>query len=232
MKLVFVLLLLFFSFSCFAQSEAVKFEKDIDFLLYLGQNGQYADFEFYGEKILKQDSLAESQKDSLNFILGYINYKRLNYDKSINFLGRVSKESMFYPKSRFYSEICYVDKHDYPTAFNYLNQIKLDSTNELLQQLKSFELAGLSLLKRDYNSFETIASSFNTTNTLLNNEQLLMHKNYNQLKSLKRKSPFLAGTLSAIIPGLGLAYAGNNGQALAAFSSSSSIRSAYYGNIY
>ena len=36
-------------------------------------------------------------------------------------------------------------------------------------------------------------------------------------RKLKRKSPFVAGMLSAIVPGLGKVYAGNNGQAIASF---------------
>jgi hypothetical protein len=149
--------------------------------------------------------------------MGFINFKRLNYDKSLIFLSHISDESLLYPKSSFYSEICYIEKHDYKIAFNYLKPILLDKTNDLLQQLKSFELAGLSLLKRDYDAFDSLSGTFNTTNAMLNNEQMLLKKNYSELKNLKRKSPLLAGTLSAVVPGLGLVYAGNNGQALADF---------------
>jgi hypothetical protein len=209
---------LLFSFSCFAQPSTFDFEKELDFLLYLGQNGQHADIDFYGDKLLNQKDLNKGQKDSLNFFLGFINFKGLNYDKSIKFLSKVSDESMFYPKSTFYSEICFIEKHDYFNAYNNLREVQLDKNNDLLQQLKSFELAGLSLLNRDYKSFDSLSVLFNTNNIILSNEQQLQkNEYYYKLKHLKRKSPFFAGSLSAIVPGLGLAYAGNNGQALAAF---------------
>jgi hypothetical protein len=218
MKLFLYFISLLFSFSCFAQSSTFDFEKELDFLLYLGQNGQHADIYFYGDELLNKKDLNKSQKDSLNFFMGIIHFKELNYDKSIKFLSRVSDESMFYPKSTFYSEICFIEKHDYSTAFNSLKEVQLDKNNDLLQQLKSFELAGLSLLKRDYKSFDSLSVFFNTSNVILSNEQQLQKKEYyNKLKNLKRRSPVLAGTLSAIVPGLGLVYAGNNGQALAAF---------------
>lgn len=217
MKLFFYILFFLFSSSCFAQSSSSSLDKDLDFIFYLAQHGQFTDIDFYGNKLLSNNNLTGSQKDSLNFVLGHIEFKRFNYDKSRVFLTRVSRESWFYPKSSFYTEICSVNKSDYETAYNYLKPIEFDKSNELLNQLKLFELAGLSLLKRDYSSFDSLSSLFNTTNEILNKEQLLLKENLYELKKLKRKSPVIAGTLSAIIPGLGLAYAGNNGQALATF---------------
>jgi tetratricopeptide (TPR) repeat protein len=205
------------SFACLAQSSSNKFEKDLDFLFYLGQNGQHTDFDYYGEKLLTQDSLNKSQKDSLNFILGVINFKLQHYDKSLRFLPKVSDESLFYPKSNFFSGICYVENKDYRTAFSHLQKARLNQYDDLLQQLKTFELAGISLLERNYQAYDSLNATFSTSNAMLNNEYQLLQKNYNELKTLKRKSPFVAGSLSAIVPGLGLAYAGNNGQALAAF---------------
>jgi hypothetical protein len=218
MKFSVCLMALIFSCSCLAQTSTFDFEKELDFLLYLGQNGQQADVDFYGNRLLSQKDLNKGQKDSLNFFMGIINFKQLNYDGSIKFLSKVSGGSIFYPKSTFYSEICFIEKNKYATAFNHLKDVTLDKNNELLQQLKTFELAGLSLLKRDYKSFDSLSVLFNTNNIILNNEQQLQKKEYYPgLKNLKRKSPFLAGTLSAIVPGLGLVYAGNNGQALSDF---------------
>jgi hypothetical protein len=217
MRLFFYFISLLFSFSCFAQSSEFNFEKELDFILYLGQNGQRGDIDFYGEKLLKKESLSISQKDSLKFFMGFINFKWLNYDKSLGFLKEVSDQSIFYPKSVFYSELCYIENKNYSSAFRHLNKIHLDDNNDLLQQLKSFELAGLSLLNRDYHSYDSLSLRINTDNTILIRERQYQSDYYGQLKKLKRKSPFIAGSLSAIVPGLGMVYAGNNGQALAAF---------------
>lgn len=206
-----------YSFTCFAQSSSVSFEKEIDFILYLGQNKQYNDIDFYGERLLNQGKLNLGQKDSLNFFMGFINYNRSNYDKTLSFFSRVSNESIFSPKSTFYSELCFLEKHDHRNAFNFLKSIQLDKSNSILQELKSFELSGLSLLNRDYKSFDSLSFAFKTENEILVKEYKLQQDSYTQLKKLRRKSPFIAGTLSAVVPGLGLVYAGNNGQALSAF---------------
>ena len=217
MKISFSLLFLIVSFSCFSQLSSYNLDNDINFILYLGQNGQYSDIEFYGDKLIKQDYLNNSQKDSINYIIGFINFNRSNFDKSIHYFSNVSEQSMFFPKSTFYSELCYIEKGEFKSAYNHLNTTQLDRNNKLLLQLNSFELAGLSLLNREYATFDSLSNTFSTTNSVLDNEQQYLKKDYLDIKNLKMKSPLLAGTLSAIIPGLGLAYAGNRGQALSAF---------------
>jgi TM2 domain-containing membrane protein YozV len=65
--------------------------------------------------------------------------------------------------------------------------------------------------------FDSLSNYHNFQNPLIK-EELENLKKYSSIeKKIKRKSPFIAGTLSAIIPGLGKVYAGNNGQALASF---------------
>ncbi len=216
-KIIIYFSLILFSLSGFTQNLNLNFDNDINFLLYLGQNGQYADIDFQGEKLLNQKYLNLGQKDTLNYFLGFLNYKRSIFIKSIHYLSNVSDESMFYPKASFYTELSYVEQQEFKTAYNYIKAVNIDSINDLLLQLKSFELAGLSLLNRDYITYDSLSHNFNSTNSVLNSEQQYLIKDNFELKSVKRKSPLLAGTLSAVVPGLGLAYAGNNGQALAAF---------------
>ncbi len=208
--------LLFVSFVCKAQQDSISLSKHIDFLIYLNDNGQLDDLNYQGDKLLLNKYYNNDQKDSLNFILGMINYRASKHSQSLHYLKEVTDSSIFYYKSKFYSGICQTEFHEYDSAFATIANLPTGDV-ELLSQLKTYELAAFSLLKRDYLGYDSLALKFNSDDSLLHSEQIILNDNQQKLRNLKRRSPLVAGTLSAIIPGLGLAYSGNNGQALAAF---------------
>ena len=211
--------LLFFmmiSFVCRAQQDSFTIDKHIDFLIYLYQNGQQDDFDFASEKLLARPNFNDDQRDSLNYIIGIVNFQKKKYYRSLSYLKNVSERSGFFYKSIFYLSVCHSENLHFDSAFAAISPLETGDAKNLFQ-LKMYELAAFSLMKRDYKAYDSLAAKFNSTDTLLSKEQQILISNQQQLKTLKRKSPLVAGTLSAIIPGLGLAYSGNNGQALAAF---------------
>lgn len=218
MKLKFISLLFFtlISFVCRAQQDSFNLDKHLDFLMYLYENGQQDDFDFAGDKLLSHSNLTIGQKDSVNYIIGIVNFRKKKYNRSLNYLKSVSEESMYFYKSVFYLSVCHSENLHFDSAFAAIFPLETGDAENLFQ-LKTYELAAFSLMKRDYKSFDTLAAKFNSNDTLLLREEKIIVENQQQLRTLKRKSPIVAGTLSAIIPGLGLAYSGNNGQALAAF---------------
>jgi len=212
----FLVLLLSVSNYCHGQDDIKDVNSEIDFLLYLTQNGQKNDFDYYGDYLLNKN-LTLSQKDSINYLLGYVNYLGMSSTKANAYFSQVTDQSFFYPNSIFYRSLSLVEEKKFNIAYNGLHRAKLDTNNVFLHQLQIFELAGLSLLNRNFASFDSLSKLFQVDSELLNEEQSILKKNYTVLYNFKRKSPFTAGLLSAVIPGLGKAYTGNNGQALATF---------------
>jgi hypothetical protein len=73
------------------------------------------------------------------------------------------------------------------------------------------------VLNKKFNSFDSISRTFDSKIQILKNEQDNLIKYAKKSKDLRRKSAFTAGFLSAVLPGLGKVYAGNNAQGLSSF---------------
>ena len=217
MRSSFVLIFVSFYFFSNAQTKNDDTGKSIDFLLYMAGTHQTNECNFYGEQLLNDTTLSIESKDSISFLLGEINLRNKNTGKAYNYFRRVSGASLFYYKSQFTSAMLDVDDKRYDTATVHLQQMEVDSNSILVKELKDFEIAGLSLLTNDHATFDSLSKQFNSSDTLLQSEQQTLQLNALQLRLVKKKSALVAGLLSAVIPGLGKVYTGNNGQALAAF---------------
>jgi hypothetical protein len=70
------------------------------------------------------------------------------------------------------------------------------------------QLAGFSILEKDFHTFDSLKQYFtyDRIDTQQQFENLLIYRN--DMKSLKRKSPLVAGVLSGLIPGAGRVYGG------------------------
>jgi TM2 domain-containing membrane protein YozV len=88
-----------------------------------------------------------------------------------------------------------------------------DST---LIELKKFQQAASALMQRDFLTFEKIGQSFTYNNFSCAEEQKELFKRKQDIIKNKRKSPLLAGLMSAVVPGSGKFYAGYRGQAISA----------------
>ena len=87
----------------------------------------------------------------------------------------------------------------------------------MYNQFKNFQFAGLALLKKDYQNFSDYATNFSFSNYAFGNEEKKLNEYKQKMISHRKKSPFIAATLSAIIPGAGKWYAGKKKEALGAF---------------
>jgi hypothetical protein len=216
-KRIFTLLFILISNLSISQTTDTTFSHELDFLIHLEENAQIEDFNYYGTKLINERAFNIDQLDSLHYIIGFINYKFKNHSSAEIHLKSVSDQSIYYYKSVFYAVSSSLELKNTSEAYNYLFQKDFSDTDELIIQLQKHELAGIALLKRDFALYDSISASFETKNKILLEEHKLQTTYCNDLKNLKRKSPLVAGALSAIIPGAGLCYSGNNGQGLAAF---------------
>lgn len=208
----------FLSFSASAQGspdlKEVKknFSQEIKFASYLLNNREYNDalMSLHGLK-----SSIQSQTDSLNYFLGWTHYNFKSLDSSAFYFNQVISGSPFYHKSKFYQAFDYTYIRKFSDAKATLNEISL-SGNTDFQLLNNFQNAGIALLERDYKTFDSLAAKFDYTFYPLATEQESMKEYYSDLKKVKRKSPVVAGLLSAAVPGLGKYYAGYRMQGVAA----------------
>ncbi len=213
MKNILVITFIFLSFIAKSQS---NFKDELNFLFHLTENKLIDDAVFYGNKLLKNEKYTESQKDTINYFLGRLLIGSSADTLAPLYLNAISINSNFYYFGRFNEVDQLLKQKKIDTAFARVTQID-SSTSEVINQLINFEKAGLYLYTNQPKRFDSLAMFFHSDEPELNAEQLSM-KSYAEInRKLKRKSPFVAGMLSAVIPGLGKVYAGNNGQAIASF---------------
>lgn len=188
-----------------------NFGKEIEFISHLQDNSEFKNSVYLANKI-DAVNLSQPQKDSLNYYIGWANYNIKILDTSVLYLKKVSPQSPLYIKSVFYTANNYSYLKMYPEALHASNA-SLSDTN--YRQLSYLQMAGIHLLRRDYKSFDSISRLFNYANFNVSPEQKEMLAYEKSLKTVKKKSPLVAGLLSAVVPGLGKFYAGKKGQSLA-----------------
>lgn len=160
-------------------------------------------------------SLAVTQKDSLFFQLGWLAYSRKQLPLSATCFLRVSPVSAVYVQCLFFAAYSLTFTGQRDSATHILNNISTaDSTTN---ELKNFELAGLSLLKRDTTAYHVFRQQFTYTAYAFANEERHMDLYQHKLTTNRKKSPLLAGLYSALIPGSGKIYAGKKKQGIGAF---------------
>jgi hypothetical protein len=159
--------------------------------------------------------LSRASKDSLFYLLGWATYSGKELDKAIGWLLRVSPGSPQYRKSRFFAAYCQAFQGRRDSAVAELKELPLPDSVQ--NELRSLQLAGIALLKRDYPDWLVLRNQFTYSSYIFTKEERRMGHYYDMLSGFRRRSPLLAGLYSAVIPGLGKFYAGKKKQGIAAF---------------
>lgn len=203
--------------SASAQDTTFSLSRDYAFANHLANQGNHNDAIYVLNKAHKP-GLSQAQKDSIDYLIGFYHYEVKQLDMSLQHFAKVTETSSFYVKSRFLGAFDYAFTNRPKEATAFLDASKLPVNDDKLAQLKNFELAGLALLRRDYDEFDTLASQFTEDHYAFAKEQENLLKLREKLNTMKRKSPFLGGLMSAIIPGSGKMYAGKWGEGMGALS--------------
>ncbi len=191
----------------YAQSQ---FSKDYEFLIHLESISSYNEGLVYLNNI-KAKYTSQGQLDTLNFYQAKFEYFQKNRLQSISFFDKVSKENLgYWNASKFYSSLQFSYLGNYDLASKSLTFT--DSLSSVLSELKNFELAGIALLSRDFDKYRTISNSYTSDHFQLKDHQIALDQTFKELQSQKNKSPFVAGMMSAVIPGAGKFYLGKIGQ--------------------
>lgn len=90
-------------------------------------------------------------------------------------------------------------------------------SDSLAFQARNLQLAGLSLLDRAYDDYPKYSSGFGNSHYSLADEEIVLEDCYKTMKEHNYQSMFLAGALSAILPGAGKIYAHKAGEGISSF---------------
>ncbi len=207
---VFTFLILLVQPHCMMAQVKTEFHKEISFINHLVSRNSYQEALYLLEKL---ETEIPQQKDSLNYLSGWILYNQKALEASTFYLRQVSTQSPHYAKSNFFA------------AYNlsYLNR-----TNESLSLLANFDTlvlpvqksmvnfqkAGISLLDRRLDDFSGYADSFQGSYSVMAREEERLKGYHINLLERPKKSPVVAGLLSATIPGLGKMYAGKSSEGI------------------
>lgn len=209
--LFFVFFLILFE-NIHAQQLKRPFHDDMRFIQYLQDKDQYQSAIIALNEI-PDAALNLSQQDSLNYLKGWSFYNIKSLDSSSFYLLKVDTSFALYFKSRFFGAYNYIYLQHYNEATKVLGN--LAGMNPINEETKYFEQAGIALMKKNYPAFDTLSNKFSYDFYALSAQEKRFLNYKVQLQEIKKRSPLVAGLMSAIIPGTGKIYAGKTFQGIA-----------------
>ncbi len=187
-----------------------EFRHDLAFAQYLMSYELYRDAQFLLDQLCSNQIVAKNQLDSALYYKAWLQYFSQDFDQALYTVQEIDSNSAIYVSSMFLSAMCFLEIKDYDESKLVYSKIPF-GLNETQQAIKGLNLAGIALLERDYAKYDSIAATLPQNNFSIASsiESLAGYKI--DMISYKRKSAFLAGLLSAIVPGLGKYYVGYRG---------------------
>ncbi len=182
---------------------------DVEFMTYLVNNRLYENALTLSHLLKLDDSI---QADTLWYLVGWSHYNLKQLDSATVSLLNVSKNHSTFAKSRFFSAYCAAHSRNTNSAKNILSAYQ--PSNEMLDELKRTQLAGLALLTKDLETYNKISSTFSYSYYSFAENQRTLDEINMSIANFNHKSPFVAGLFSALIPGSGKMYAGKVGSGL------------------
>jgi hypothetical protein len=216
LTLIFCFLLQFVGIKAQPLQKKISHYNDFNFIIHLAKNKLFNEAEKERDLLFADKDLNPLYLDSVNYFIGLEFYNEKKYEEAKRSFLKVSDVVFFYYKARFLAGLIDTENSKIDSALYNYNSIE-ESSNPDLNDLKQFEIVGLYLLQKKYKTFDSLALNCSFKNKVLTEELENLKKCANIDRNIKRKSMFVAGCLSAVVPGLGKVYAGNNGQALATF---------------
>ena len=184
------------------------FQESYGFLLHLQNNGSYNEGVHFLSRI--SDDFTGGKSDTLSYLMGIFHYEMKNIDESILAFKQVGRANpSYYAQSKLLSSFQYAYKGSYDEAA-FIDT--LDFHMPLYNELKITELAGVSLLTRNFSAFQHYSGQFTGGFYQLKGIQEKLLLNKEGLMKVKNKSSIKAGVLSGLMPGLGKFYLGKVGE--------------------
>jgi len=153
----------------------------------------------------------KSTFDTLQFLLGRAQLKLNKADSAYHAFRKIDRDADLYRKGIRLTFNRYLDNSDYATPLSYLENgdLAIQKNPDI-----TYFSCGLYLLNKDRMGFDSLMSE----GYMIEKDKRILLKQYReQYASIKMKSPWMAGLLSAAVPGLGKIYAGKPNQGLSSF---------------
>ncbi len=153
--------------------------------------------------------------DSLFFLSGKLYFDKKDFAFAVNDLNKISNSSVFSQQARLYEVIglAYLDSSEQyiisrlPTRNN---------SDGVFNQIVNMEHAAIALIKNNIQQYDSLHQTIN--DSLYYYQSLKVTLNKWRVNSKKhKKSPLVAASLSAIVPGLGKVYANKPYDGLSTF---------------
>jgi len=220
---------LLFIFLLGFESKSQDSKSEIGFVQYMISNESYDDLLYYFENEMPESFDRRSTQDSMYYYAGWVNYFKKRLETSVNYFENVSSTSELYEAASFYRALDYTYLNQYDTAKTIFNEfIKSEQHTDLAK----YELCVLALLSRDLSNYDSLYKDLNKAVFTYKKQAEKLPSYREKAMKIKPKSAFLAGLLSALVPGLGKVYAGQPGQGMAAFFMNMSMAAVTGENLY
>lgn len=192
-------------------------QKDSLFLQYLVAKDEHRDVITFLSLLQNRYADSTQSRFEIPYWKGLSFYSLRSLDSCSYYLAKVSQSSPYYKKSLFLTGI----SHSYLRRFNQAENtlLKISSKDDSIHlATRTFELAGIALLKRDLYRFDSLKNHFSTQYYPLQKQQSNFDSYRDIIKKQQSKSAFKAALLSAIVPGMGKLYVGGQlGQGISTF---------------
>ena len=216
LKTLLLLIIVFIVSANISKAQSIKYAKeDFDFALYLLGNDMKEEAQTLMTNPNTNYFNSKLTQDSVNYLKGWTFYSSKELVNASLFFDSVSKESALYAKSTFFNSLSNAHIGDYSKSNTILKNFA-DTTKDF-KELYHYEKAGLALLERNYEKYKYHSQNFTYQDFRLIEQEQKLNDIYNQLITHKHKSPWVAGIVSAIVPGLGKIYAGSYGEGVSSF---------------
>jgi len=213
MRIKIILLFLIFRISLGFSQNLRPFKEEFRFAEHLINQKLYSEGVYLLANLKSSHDYNSGKIDTINYLLGKIYYNQQKLDTSSNYFSQVTTLNIkYWQESSFFSAFNQAFLGNHTQA-----REKLDYRyfkDEMMVQLKNFQLAGYALLDRHYQSFDSLSSQFEGSYFQFAKQEGQLMYYYQDIISHKKKSGFLAAMFSAVIPGSGKIYAGKTGQGL------------------
>jgi len=172
--------------------------------------------EYLLEKKYYNDALKWTQhRQTLPYFRGLAFYNQLQLDSAIRYFEQVPFSHPNHAKAKFLEGFGHTYLKHYPLANQVLQQV--NTADSLQIALRNFQMAGIALLSRDIPRFGSLQKQFSGQYFAFSQEEENLSEHFKLIENHRRKSPLMAGVLSAVVPGSGKIYAGKTGQGIIAF---------------
>lgn len=181
------------------------------FIEHLLNKGNYKEVIF----LTGRDSLkfSQVQQDSVNFYKGWAQYSLKELDLSTSSFLKVGKGSPFYSKSQFFAGYNQIYLGKYAEARKIFGEMTFNEDPK--QSLANFELSGIEMLEGNWAKADEQLRQIDRKIAFLNQHISALQQIGKEKETHRKKSPFLAGVMSGIVPGSGKIYAGRTGEGIA-----------------